>query len=94
MVEWLESLSAEVGRRVRSRIDRMSLGNFGDHKGVGEGVQERRLDFGPGYRVYFAEEGEAVVLLLCGGSKSSQRKDINQARSYWQDYQARKAAAS
>jgi putative addiction module killer protein len=57
---------------------------------VGDGVQEPRLDFGPGWRVYFAEDGDTLVLLLCGGEKSSQRDDIKRAKAYWSDYQQRK----
>lgn len=89
-MDWLEGLNETTARRIRSRIDRMSLGNFGDHHGVGEGVQELRLGFGPGYRVYFAEDGATLVLLLCGGDKRSQRDDIRRARRYWQDHLNRK----
>lgn len=86
--EWLESIKDRQHRaRIVRKVDRMKKGLLGDHKGVGEGVQERRLHFGPGYRVYFAEEGETVVVLLCGGDKSSQSTDIERAKAYWRDYQ-------
>jgi putative addiction module killer protein len=68
--EWLVSLKdAKARAKIRVRLDRVSLGNPGDCHGVGEGVQELRIDYGPGYRVYFGQEGHAVVLLLCGGDK-------------------------
>ncbi|MGD9851177.1 MAG: type II toxin-antitoxin system RelE/ParE family toxin [Nitrospirales bacterium] len=85
--EWLASLQDIKARaKVRIRLDRMSLGNFGDCHGVGEGVQELRIDFGPGYRVYFVQEGATIVLLLCGGDKSTQNKDIKTAKLYWNEY--------
>ena len=64
----------------------MTLGNFGDSKSVGEGVFEMRVHFGPGYRIYFAKQDRAVVVLLCGGEKKSQRADIQTAKAYWTDY--------
>lgn len=72
------------------RIDRLSLGNLGDGKPVGSGVQELRIDFGPGYRVYIGQDGARLILLLCGGDKSSQAKDIQAAHAYWADYKRRK----
>ncbi len=71
---------------MRVRLDRVSLGDLGDCHGVGEGVQELRIDYGPGYRVYFGQEGTTVVLLLCGGDKSKQAKDIEVAIRYWSEY--------
>ena len=65
--------------RVQARIDRAELGNFGDCEPVGEGVSEMRIHFGPGYRVYFSQRGLALVILLAGGDKSSQPKDIKAA---------------
>lgn len=90
-LEWLMSLrdNKTINRIIR-RIDRIGLGNFGDHKSIGEGVQELRIFFGPGYRVYFAEDGDTVVVLLCGGDKDSQVKDIKNAITYWKDYLERK----
>ena len=87
---WLEGLRDVPGRaRIRVRLDRVRLGNLGDHRSVGAGVQELRIDFGPGYRVYFGIERRRVVLLLLGGDKSSQARDIARAREFWQDHQRR-----
>ncbi len=69
----------------------MAEGNLGDVRSVGEGIIERRADFGPGYRVYFAWDGPTLVILLGGGNKSGQRYDIIRARERWRDYRARKA---
>ncbi len=88
--EWLDSLRDIRGRvKIRTRLDRVRLGNISDRTSVGEGVQELRIDFGPGYRVYFGQAGVKVVLLLCGGDKSTQTQDILQAKSYWKDYKKR-----
>ena len=76
--------------RIERRLDRVQTGNFGDHRSVGEGVFELRMFFGPGYRVYFAEDGDTVVVLLCGGDKSSQDEDIKRAKAYWKNYEERK----
>ena len=70
-------------------MDRVSLGNLGDCHGVGDGVQELRIDYGPGYRVYFGQLGSTIVLLLCGGDKSTQANDIEQAKHYWNEYRRR-----
>jgi len=89
-VEWLESLKDKIGRyRIKERLDRIALGNLGDYKYLSEGVSEFRLDFGPGYRVYFGEEGDKILILLCGGNKSTQKKDIRKAITYWKDYLSR-----
>ena len=85
--QWLHSLKDRRGRqRIESRLLRLEQGNYGDCKGVGQGVFELRMFFGPGYRVYFGEDGDKIVVLLSGGDKSSQSKDIKQAQTYWQDY--------
>lgn len=77
---WLDGLRDRKARaRILVRIDRLATGNPGDVKPVGSGVSELRIDHGPGYRVYFARKGDIVVILLCGGTKSSQRKDIARA---------------
>lgn len=83
---WLDSLDRPVRARIQARVMRFELDNLGDHKSVGDGVWEARLDFGPGYRVYFGQDGAVVVLLLCGGDKSTQRRDIRQAKAYWKQY--------
>ena len=77
---WFEELKDTKGRfRIQARIDRAELGNFGDCEPIGEGVSEMRIHFGPGYRVYFAQRGSLIVLLLVGGDKSTQAKDIKAA---------------
>ncbi len=87
-VDWLISLrDARTRRRIIQRIERVKSGNYGDFKSLKEGVFELRLMFGSGYRVYFAEQGDTVVLLLCGGDKSTQAKDIETAKKYWKEYQ-------
>ena len=73
-------------KRIQSQIDRIESGNLGKPKPVGDGVFELRFQFGPGYRVYFGQVGNTIVLLLCGGDKSSQDRDIEQAKAYWQEY--------
>jgi len=75
--------------RIRVRLNRVRLGNLGDCKAVGEGVMEFRLDFGPGYRVYFGQAGDILVILLCGGDKRTQSRDIATAKQYWQSYKRR-----
>jgi putative addiction module killer protein len=77
--------------RIRARLARLMAGNFGDSEPVGDGVLELRIDWGPGYRVYFARLGQVVVLLLCGGDKRTQDKDIKRAKDYFRDYKARTA---
>jgi len=79
---WLVGLRDRQARaRIAARIRRLSLGNPGDVKPVGEGLSEMRIDYGPGYRVYFMQRGPLVVLLLCGGDKSSQERDIALAKT-------------
>src|SRR5689334_1363160 len=84
--EWLESLDVPVKARVQARIFRFELGNLGDHKSVGKGVWEARIQFGPGYRVYFGKEEGRIILLLFAGDKSTQSRDIKKAQAYWEDY--------
>ena len=87
---WLDELADIRGRiAILRRIDRLAGGNFGDHKFLGEGVSELRIDFGPGYRVYYAQPEQGVVLLLWGGLKRTQVRDIKQAIRFWIDYQRR-----
>lgn len=86
---WLHSLrDATTRRRILKRLLRLEQGHYGDFKSVGGGINELRLFFGAGYRIYFAEDGDTLVVLLCGGDKSSQRQDIQQAQAYWQEYQS------
>ncbi|MBF0622841.1 MAG: type II toxin-antitoxin system RelE/ParE family toxin [Magnetococcales bacterium] len=87
--KWLSSLrDRQATRRIRTRLNRVRLGNLGDHKSLGGGVFELRLPYGPGYRVYFGREGNTLVLLLCGGDKSTQSKDIAIARQHWEAYRS------
>jgi len=89
--DWMSSLrDRQAGRRIVGRVDRLRIGNRGDWKPVGEGVFELRIDYGPGYRVYCGQEGQTLVLLLCGGDKSTQSTDIKRAQEYWSDYKARR----
>jgi putative addiction module killer protein len=74
--------------RIAKRIDRLAQGNFGDAKSVGGGVSELRFDFGPGYRVYYTMRGQVVVILLCGGDKGSQQRDIERAMALAKDIDA------
>ena len=91
---WLDGLRDRQARaRIKKRLDRVELGNLGDVKPVGEGVSELRVDYGPGYRIYFAQVGTTIVVLLCGGDKSSQRQDILKAKQYWTDFQQRQDAS-
>jgi putative addiction module killer protein len=71
------------------RVTRIAEGNLGDHKSCGNGIWELRIDFGPGFRVYYVMEGERIVLLLCGGNKSTQQGDIQRASAYWEDWKER-----
>ena len=91
-IEWLGRLNDQQARtRIEARLARVAVGNFGDVEPVGEGVMELGIDWGPGYRVYFARLGQVVVLLLCGGDKRTQHKDIKRAKDYFRDYKARTA---
>jgi putative addiction module killer protein len=91
-VEWLGGLGDRQARaRIEARLVRVATGNFGDSQPVGEGVLELRIDWGPGYRVYFARVGNVVVLLLCGGDKRTQPRDIERAKEYFEDYKKRAA---
>jgi putative addiction module killer protein len=91
--EWLSSLrDLNAVVKIEQRLDRVRLGNLGNSKSVGEGVCELKIDFGPGYRVYFGQLGSTIVLLLCGGDKSTQEQDIRKAYEYWKEYGERENA--
>ncbi len=93
IIEWLENLrDGKTRERIKRQIHKVEHGNYGDWKPVGDGVYEIRMRFGSGYRVYFTEFSNIVVLLLCGGDKSTQKKDINLAKEYAKD--ARRRAES
>lgn len=87
--EWFGALDVKAKARIARRLNRMASGAMGDCKSVGGGVSEAREMFGPGYRVYFSRVGDVLLLLLCGGDKSTQKKDIQRAKSYFQDYKTR-----
>lgn len=86
---WLKALNdARAKARILIRIDRLVAGNPGDVEPVGEGVSEMRIDYGPGYRVYYMKRGTALIILLCGGDKSTQKRDIKKAKQLareWKD---------
>jgi putative addiction module killer protein len=85
--EWIYGLRDVIGRkRILARVTRLEQGNYGDCASVGEGVSELRLFFGPGYRVYFGEEDGNILILLCGGDKSTQAQDIEAAKAFWKEY--------
>lgn len=87
---WLADLRDSQARaRIVARIDRLSAGLMGDWRSVGRGVIELRVDCGPGYRLYVGQVGKAFVLLLCGGDKRTQARDIEEAHEYWQNYRKR-----
>lgn len=87
--DWLDAIEGSPEYfAIMRRLDKVQLGNFGDHRSVGEGVNELRIDFGPGYRVYYGHDGTELVILLVGGSKKSQDRDIKTAKEYWSDYNA------
>jgi putative addiction module killer protein len=87
---WFDRLNAQAAAKVATALTRLAGGNFSNVKGVGSGVFECRIDFGPGYRVYFGKDGERLVILLGGGTKKRQQNDINAALANLQDYKRRK----
>lgn len=92
--EWMQGLNDRQARtRIEARLARVAVGSLGDVEAVGEGVMELRIDWGPGYRVYFSRLGQVIILLLSGGDKRTQQKDIKRAKAYFEDYKARSARA-
>jgi|SRR5579863_216212 len=88
--DWFDRLNAKAAAKVTTALTRLGQGNFSNVKGAGAGVFECRIDFGPGYRVYFGKDGERLVILLGGGTKKRQQRDIETAAARWQDYKRRK----
>ncbi len=88
--DWFDGLDVQAARRVTVALTRIRLGNLGVTRGVGGGVSECKIDFGPGYRVYFGRDGEALVILLAGGIKRRQEDDITEARGRWMEYKRRR----
>lgn len=90
---WLHSLrDREARARIKKRLDRVVLGNLGDYRSVGGGVFEFKIDYGSGYRVYFAQTEVLILLLLCGGDKSTQERDILKAKQFWANFNQRENA--
>jgi putative addiction module killer protein len=89
--KWFDQLPREAGAKVAVALTRMGQGNLSNTKGVGEGVFEYRIDFGPGFRVYFGKDGDKLIILLCGGTKKKQQRDIEAAKIQWKDYKRRKS---
>jgi putative addiction module killer protein len=89
--KWFSGLDAAAGAKVTVALARLEAGNLSRIKGVGEGVLEYRIDWGPGYRVYFGRDGEVLVILLTGGTKKRQQRDIDDAKTMWVDYKRRRA---
>ena len=86
-IEWLTDLRDVIGiSKINRRLDRLTHGQYGDSASIGEGVFELRIHYGPGYRIYYAEHSQEVVILLHGGSKGTQQRDIDRAINYWKDY--------
>jgi len=86
-IEWVEKLkNRKTAAMVKTRLERIMFGNYGDHRTVGDQIYELRIHENPGYRVYFVEPGKNIVLILLGGNKSSQKRDIQKAKKYWQDF--------
>ncbi|MBL8594310.1 MAG: type II toxin-antitoxin system RelE/ParE family toxin [Devosia sp.] len=88
---WFEDLDAVAAAKVTVAISRVAQGNVSNVKGVGGGVLEQKVDFGPGYRIYFGRDGDRLIVLLGGGTKQRQHRDIADALARWQDYKTRKA---
>jgi putative addiction module killer protein len=88
--QWFSALEAAAAAKVSVALARLEQGNLSNVKGVGEGVLEYRIDWGPGYRVYFGREGEVLVILLTGGTKKRQQRDIDTAKTLWSDYKRRR----
>ena len=85
--DWFESLKDKRTQAIiATRLNRVAQGNFGLCRKLSGGIQELKIDFGPGFRVYFAEDGDTLVVLLCGGDKTTQSKDIERAQDYWAEY--------
>jgi putative addiction module killer protein len=87
---WFSALHPSAAARIATALERIALGNFSNAKALGGGVSEYKIDFGPGYRIYFGKDGEVLVILLAGGTKKKQSNDIEAAKANWADYKKRK----
>lgn len=88
--KWFNSIKDQKTRaKIKTRLDRAEEGNLGEYRSVGQGVFELKINFGPGYRIYYGLEGDEIVIILCGGDKSTQQNDVLKAQQYWADYKGR-----
>lgn len=88
--KWLRALNVQAAAKIATALERIAHGNLSNIKSVGSGVFENKVNFGPGYRIYFGRDGDRLVILLAGGTKKRQQEDIRQAKAHWRDYQNRK----
>jgi putative addiction module killer protein len=88
--DWFSDLEPIAASKVTTALYRLQYGNFSNAQPVGAGVSEYKVDFGPGYRIYFGQDGNALIILLAGGTKRTQSKDIEKAKIFWQEYKVRK----
>jgi putative addiction module killer protein len=88
--KWFDRLNAQAAAKVATALVRMEQGNLSNAKGIGAGVSEYRIDFGPGYRIYFGKDGDMLIILLGGGTKKRQQRDIEVAKTLWREYKQRK----
>ena len=88
--KWFDGLKDLPAAKITTHLERLASGNFSQVEPVGKGVLERKVDFGPGYRVYFGKDGDNLIILLAGGTKRRQQKDIENAHNLWQEYKRRK----
>jgi putative addiction module killer protein len=88
--DWFDGIREKRSQaKIIARLDRLRIGNFGNCKALKDGIAELRIDYGPGFRIYYSKVGNTIVLLLCGGEKSSQSNDISKAKEYLEDYHSR-----
>jgi putative addiction module killer protein len=87
---WFNNLNAIAAGKITAALYRLEHGNFSNVEPVGEGVSEYKIDFGPGYRIYFGQDGKTLIILLFGGNKKTQKKDIDKAKELWREYKTRK----
>lgn len=88
--EWFDDLDSIAASKITTALYRLQYGNFSNVRSVGSGVSEYKIDFGPGYRIYFGRDGYTLIILLTGGTKKTQSKDIEKAKIFWQEYKAGK----
>ena len=89
--KWLRALNVHAAAKVATALERVADGNLSNVKAVGDGVLEYKIDFGPGYRIYFGRDGDRLIILLAGGTKKRQQNDIRRAKANWEDYRNSKS---